>query len=165
MRVSFWGGPFSTPAYSPNPAYGAAKPNEIVPLTHSTWKGRGLERRPPLYIIAIFIIIWHLAIPASNVRFIVLATWKYPGSFCNDHMIFNQIKYIIPPSPFYKRNISYDISFNILFLPSPFSESRTERAASLPSTTRFILTWDDNQSSLSSSSLLVIIVVTIIIIM
>ena len=60
-----------SPAYG---AYGAAKPNEIVPLTHSTWKGRGLERRPPLYIIAIFIIIWHLAIPASNVRFLVLAT-------------------------------------------------------------------------------------------
>ena len=77
MRASFWGGPFSAPAYSapaPSPAYGAAKPNEIVPLTHSTWKGRGLERRPPLYIIAIFIIIWHLAIPASNVRFLVLAT-------------------------------------------------------------------------------------------
>ena len=41
---------YPSPAYG---AYGAAKPNEIVPLTHSTWKGRGLERRPPLYYITI----------------------------------------------------------------------------------------------------------------
>ena len=123
MRVSFWGGPFSAPA--PSPAYGAAKPNEIVPLTHSTWKGRGLERRPPLYIIAIFIIIWHLAIPASNVRFIVLATWKYPGSFCNDHMIFNQIKYIIPPSPLTIKG-TYHMIYHLIYCFCPAPSLRAE---------------------------------------